>query len=325
MVMEFARIEAFLVLCDELHFGRTAERLHVSQSRVSRLIAALETEVGGALFDRSSRRVALTPLGARLRDDLAPAHAQLTAALADASSLARSPAGMLRVGFAATTAVPALDDLVVAFERRQPDCTLSLHEVDLTDSMGPLQAGEIDVMVCWLVLDEPGLTVGPAIATYPRMLAVGADHPLAGEKTVSVEVLGDHPVPNWVHRGLDDRIRQAMVPARTPSGRPVAVHPTPVRTVGEVASIIARGKVVLPVTASMRNRWGNDHVVLIPIRDMAPVSLGLIWRTAHENARIRALAHTARTLTASPGTPREAHGKKLDARWSTTASMARVT
>ncbi|HZA57554.1 MAG TPA: LysR family transcriptional regulator, partial [Solirubrobacterales bacterium] len=61
--MDLAHIETFFILCEELHFGRTAERLHVSQPRVSRLVASLETEIGGALFERTSRRVALTSLG----------------------------------------------------------------------------------------------------------------------------------------------------------------------------------------------------------------------------------------------------------------------
>jgi hypothetical protein len=51
-------------------------------------------------------------------------------------------------------------------------CTVSLQEVPLFDSMEPLRSGEIDVMVCWLVLDDPGLTLGPKIAEYPRVLAV---------------------------------------------------------------------------------------------------------------------------------------------------------
>lgn len=58
-------IEAFLVLAEELHFGRAGERLYVSQSRVSQLLRALERRVGAQLVERTSRRVRLTPLGAR--------------------------------------------------------------------------------------------------------------------------------------------------------------------------------------------------------------------------------------------------------------------
>jgi DNA-binding transcriptional LysR family regulator len=295
-VFDLAQIQAFLVLSDELHFGRTAERLHVSQPRVSRLVASLESEIGGALFERTSRRVALTPLGTQLRDEFAPAYQRLVAAVSTARTAARSPAGVLRLGFTATTAGPALDHLVVAFERTLTDCTLSLKEVSLVDSYTPLRSGEIDVLVCWLVLDDPGLTLGPAIARYERVLAVAADHPLAHEPSVSVEVLADYPVPNWEFQGLAKCVLRAMVPSQTPCGRPVQVHPTAVRTVSEAASLIARSQVVLP-TVTMQH-FGTDRVVLVPIHDLPPVPLGLVWRTSHENARIHALAQVARSLRA---------------------------
>jgi hypothetical protein len=74
--MDTAEIEVFLVLAEELHFGRTAERLRMPQPRVSRLVAALEHRTGGVLFERTSRRVRLTPLGeqhrARQRPDPGP-------------------------------------------------------------------------------------------------------------------------------------------------------------------------------------------------------------------------------------------------------------
>ena len=78
--MDTAEIEVFLVLAEELHFGRTAERLRLPQPRVSRLVAALERRAGGALFERTSRRVRLTPLGQQLASQLRPAYAQLTEA-----------------------------------------------------------------------------------------------------------------------------------------------------------------------------------------------------------------------------------------------------
>jgi DNA-binding transcriptional LysR family regulator len=61
--MDTAEVEVFLVLAEELHFGRTADRLHLPQPRVSRLVASLERRVGGTLFEQTSRRVRLTPLG----------------------------------------------------------------------------------------------------------------------------------------------------------------------------------------------------------------------------------------------------------------------
>jgi DNA-binding transcriptional LysR family regulator len=210
--------------------------------------------------------------------------------MSNARAAARSP-GLLRLGFTATTAGPPLDRLIMAFERARPDCTLSVQEVALTDSYTPLRTGEIDVLVCWLVLDEPGLTLGPTIASYGRVLAVANDHPLAGEERVSVEVLADYPVPNWESVGTAVRVRKAMVPSRTPSGRPVLVHPTVVRTVGEAVSLIARKQAVLPTVSFPR--FDSHPIVLVPITDLPPVPLGLVWSTANENARIRALAQVA--------------------------------
>ena len=286
--MELADVEAFLVLAEELHFTRTAERIFVSPARVTQRIQALEREIGGVLFTRTSRRVALTPLGANLRGELAAAYDALIAALDDARSAARSPAGHLRIGFTATTAGTALDRLVAAFERAQPDCTVSLHEVPFFDPSSALRSGEVDVLVNWLV-DEPDITCGPAIAKYPRALAVAADHELAGRASVSVEVLAEYPVPQWT---LATPLLRHVVPERTPSGREVRVHPTPVRTFAEGLSFVARGQAVHPTFAPLAARIGYD-IVLVPIDDLRPMSLGPLWCTAYENARIRSFAAVA--------------------------------
>lgn len=101
-----AQVEAFLTLADELHFGRTAERLYVSQPRVSRLIASLERLAGGQLFERTNRKVTLTPLGRQLHSRLRPAYDQMAAAIEEARSTSRGVTGLLRVGCADTVVGP---------------------------------------------------------------------------------------------------------------------------------------------------------------------------------------------------------------------------
>lgn len=83
-------IECFLVLAEELHFGRTGERLFISQSRVSQLISALERRIGTRLVARTSRRVHLTEFGAEFLASLAPAHRALSAVIDDARTKART-------------------------------------------------------------------------------------------------------------------------------------------------------------------------------------------------------------------------------------------
>ena len=74
--MEQREIEIFLTLAEELHFGRTAERLHVSTTRVSQTIRKVERQIGVPLFERTSRRVVLTPIGRDLEEGLRPAFQQ---------------------------------------------------------------------------------------------------------------------------------------------------------------------------------------------------------------------------------------------------------
>jgi DNA-binding transcriptional LysR family regulator len=106
------------VLADELHFGRTAQRLGISQPGVSEAVRVLESRLGVKVFDRTSRRVQLTPAGEGLKRDLVPALAALEQALAETSSMSRAVRGLLRIGFVLTTEGPPLSRLVTAFQAR---------------------------------------------------------------------------------------------------------------------------------------------------------------------------------------------------------------
>lgn len=97
--LERHEIECFLVLAEELHFGRTAERLVVSRAHVSQTVKKLERRIGAPLFVRTSRSVGLTPLGQQLHDDLAPHYQAMGEAIDRAIATARGLSGTLRVGF----------------------------------------------------------------------------------------------------------------------------------------------------------------------------------------------------------------------------------
>jgi DNA-binding transcriptional LysR family regulator len=288
--VDLMQVRTFLVLADELHFGQAAERVGLSQPRVSRLISALEREVGGALFDRTTRRVRLTPLGTRLRDGWRPAYGQMLAALDDARAAARQPAGTLRVGFTVTTGGTALTRLVRAFTAAYPDCDVRLRETDLRDLYGPLRRDDVDVLVSWLAIDDPDLTAGPAIEHRARALAVSRDHPLADRGSASAEDLADYET-SWAPLGV---LFDTIIPPCTPSGRPVRRT----RTVGglhETFALVASGEIVHPTVVGLPLAQRSD-IALLPLTGLPPMRLGPIWCTAHENARIRALAEIAATL-----------------------------
>jgi DNA-binding transcriptional LysR family regulator len=290
--MDMQQVEVFLAVADELHFGRAADRVVLSRPRVSRLIASLEREIGGTLFDRTSRRVRLTPLGARFRDQLRPGYAQLQAALAAARAEANRASGTLRVGITVTTGGEAVTRLVAAFQDAYPGCEVILQEVGIGDPYTPLRRDEIDVLVNWLAVDEPDLTAGPVIDTCDRALAVSRGHPLAARPPASAESLADFEtarIPPSVPRALYD----VLVPPRTPAGRPTR-RTHEVQGLNHTLALVASGRIVHPTVTSLPLAQRAD-IVLIPMTGLPPLRLGLIWCTAHENARIRALAHTAAT------------------------------
>src|SRR5215472_462460 len=112
--VELRELRVFLALTDELHFGRTADRMGISQPGVSEAIRVLESRLGVRLFDRTSRRVRLTSAGEALRRDSAPALAAVDGALAQTSRLSSAVRGLLRVGFVLTTEGPPPSRLVAA-------------------------------------------------------------------------------------------------------------------------------------------------------------------------------------------------------------------
>jgi DNA-binding transcriptional LysR family regulator len=301
--IELRELRIFLTLADELHFGRTAQRLGISQPGVSEAVRVLESRLGVKIFDRTSRRVRLTPAGEALKRNLTPALAGLEQALADTSELSRAVRGLLRVGFVLTTEGPALSRLIAAFRDRYPACEVRLQEAETFDAYRPLRRGDIDVLCNWLAVDQPDLTAGTAFAHYQRALAVAPSHRLASKRTVSVEDLADEEVA-LLPESTPSAVYDLLVPPRTPSGRPIR-RTQPVQTINEILSLVARGRIVHP-TSSTVPIFDRDDIVLVPISDLPPIPLGLVWSTSRDNPRIRALDATARSLTAPPGTIRAA-------------------
>jgi DNA-binding transcriptional LysR family regulator len=297
MSVEFSQIEAFVVLAEELHFGRASQRLLVSQPMVSRRIATLERNVGGVLFERTSRRVGLTPLGADLLGQLRPAYDQLHEALRRARVASGQAAGLLRIGVGATTGSPVLTSVVDAFCAGRHDCEVDVREVDIWDPLGPLYRNETDIILNWHAFDEPDLTIGPTLEYRERVLAVSQGHRLATRQSVSIEELADERV----HGGMPAAVYpaaflEAILPKHTPSGRPVPRDARPAGSLQEILHRVGLGELVHPTMTGI-SVYARPDITLVPINDLPPMPLGLIWCTARENARIRSFAAFAKSMT----------------------------
>ncbi|PXY22532.1 LysR family transcriptional regulator [Prauserella muralis] len=290
--MERRDIEVFLTLAEELHFGRTAERLRLSQARVSQTIKQAERQIGAPLFDRTSRRVELTPIGRRLRDDLLPAHRQIETALATAVAAGRGTDGELRVAFEAPAVADLIGELLERFRRRLPGCRVRVREAPFADPLDALRRAEADVLVTALPVNVAGFETGPVVHTEPLLLAVSSRHPFARRRAVSLEDLARDTV---LHAAWPTAAAQpADIPWLTPTGAPITRGPA-AATVQEVFALVAAGDGVCPVAAHAAAYFARPTLAFLPFTDAPPLEWGLVWRRAAETARVRAFVAQART------------------------------
>jgi DNA-binding transcriptional LysR family regulator len=295
--VDLRELRLFLTLAEELHFGRTAEQLQLTPSRVSQTLRALEAKLGAQLLHRTSRRVRLTPFGERLLRDVAPVIEQLDRVLERNHAAAGSLEGTLRLGVLSGPAGgPRLAEIINAFESLHPECGVEVVQMAWDDPVGRLREGEVDVMATWVPLKQPDLVVGPTLTRQPRVLAVAHDHPLARRDTVDVEELADHQVArvdNW-----PKELREAVAPSRTPRGRPI--HGTRVGA-GHGALLglpvrVARGELVFTTVESAPAYMGELDLVFVPITGMPPLRSALAWRRPARDPRLRAFIRVARDV-----------------------------
>ncbi|WP_084210969.1 LysR family transcriptional regulator [Pseudonocardia acaciae] len=283
--VELREIRVFLALAEELHFGRTAERLGLTQSRVSQSLRGLEHKLGGQLVHRNSRRVSLTPFGERFRAEAGDAYGRLTDVLRRSSPVNGRMSGTLRLGtFEPCSAGPHLLAIVEAFEARHTECDVLVTEISHgTDPLAALRRGDVDLLAIRLPLGDADVVIGPALTREPRVLAVATDHPLAARESVHIDDIADNAVTECA--GVPKSIMEAFIPTHTPSGRPIPRIPrSPVKPF-ELAALVARGKVVHPTVPSFATHFGQPGIGYVPITGMPPLESALVWPRGRADRR----------------------------------------
>jgi DNA-binding transcriptional LysR family regulator len=293
--IDLRRLRYFVAVAEELHFGRAAARLHMSAPPLSQRIRELEAQLGLVLFERTSRRVALTPAGERLLVEARQVLAAVEGLSATAAELASAPAtwtvaychgsegGMMRTVRAFRSWHP---DVVV-----RPDGLTSLLILD------GLRAGRLAVGILRGPLPEPagGLTSEPLARVPVDHVAVPPDHPLADRSVVSAADLDGEPVL-VVERSEAPTAHEGIVAYCTSLG----VHPrwvphAPVQVEREL-DLVALGSGVAWLNAwQAGDAARRDDVV---VRPLAPVGLyddfRVAWRVGDVSPLTAAFVRLAR-------------------------------
>lgn len=297
-MLERYEVEAFLTLAEELHFGRTAERLRVSTARISQTIAKLERRVGVPLFNRTSRRVELSPVGRRLHDEMAPAWAELNAAFTRAVEAGQGVTGTLRVAFTDVAAGQLLVGIAQLFRAREPGCEVQIREAQIANVVPWLRDGEVDVALTDLPMRDPMLVTGQVVVREARMLAVPSGHPFTRRTSITLEDLARVKLVR-LPDSLPVSYRDDRTPAQTPSGR--AIEPGPAaETFNEILTLVSAGQGAFLVGAHARRYHARPDLAFVPVEDAPALEWGLLWRADNATARTLAFDRAAHDLLKHP-------------------------
>ena len=274
--MDLRQLECFFVVAQELHFGRAAERLYMGQSSVSEAIRSLEKTVGGPLFERSSRRVALTPLGEVLQEGAESAFISIKTSIKDCKRLAAGEQRKLRFGFLGGGLYELHQPLVAEFTALFPSVELDFVELSFVDHFSAVAYGSVDVAFCRLPLGAPGLTHGPMLMEDRRMLCVPNDHPLASREFVDGEALAGERLVKMVPGAVSQEWRDFHLPHRTPAGAPIGEGPA-VRTLREAMAAVTGKQALMMLTKRAASYYPTPGISLVEI-DLPSISSSLVWR-----------------------------------------------
>lgn len=274
--METKQLRQFVILAEELHFGRAAERLRMAQPPLSQALRRLEEELGTRLLVRSSRRVELTAAGEALLVEARIVLDRIRQAEETVRAVAAGESGRLALGFVGPAMDGRLPELVREFSRRWPRVTLHLEELPTALQVEKLRGGGLDVGVIRLHGERPaGLNV-TLFSREPYLIALPAEHRLAGGERVELAALADTPLVLFP-RAMSPDLHDAMLAACRAAGyRPETIREAVSKRTALAMVAAGLGAAFLPASMAAQGRRG---ATFLPVSGLLPqVELFLAWR-----------------------------------------------
>lgn len=296
--MEIRQLRYFVEVARTRHFGQAAERLHMAQSPLSQAIRQLESQVGATLFDRTTRRVDLTPAGTAFLHDVVRILESVDSAQDRVRVIGEGSTGLLRVGATGLAAFRHLPQLARIAAREAPGLVLRFVPDLLTPAQElALAEDRIDLAVLRPPLRRPGFTCR-TIAQERLILAVPQSHHLVGDEPVALADLRDEAFVVYAAREsvVDAAVTQACLAAGFLPQRAHEVAETSIMLTLVAAGL---GVALLPESVLALRVEGVSYV---PVADDVHIGLALAWRT---DDRSPALSHLLGALEANGFVPPE--------------------
>jgi DNA-binding transcriptional LysR family regulator len=274
-MIELRHLRYFMMVAEELHFGRAAERLHMAQPPLSQQIRQLEAELGFQLFYRTKRSVVLTEAGQIFWGECRKIFWQLEQAVRTGQQVSRGELGQLAIAFVSSAAYSVLPQILRSFRSTLPQVSLELHELTTDQQIRWLREGRIDVGFVRppIEAEEFGCTT---IFQEPLVVALPQAHTLALQSQVALCTLAGEPFilfPRLLAPGLYDQIISLCQQG--------GFSPNVVQEAIQMQTIISlvaaeMGVAIVPISLQNLQRTG---VVYRPLVEVTPrAAIAVTWR-----------------------------------------------
>ncbi|MFM9608301.1 LysR family transcriptional regulator [Streptomyces sp. V2] len=289
------QLRLYLTLSEELHFGRAAARLFITQPALSQQIRELEKRLGVPVVERTSRTITLTEAGQALLPEARAAVAAVDRLRHVADAQLRQTSGRLVVGTMGAEASMAHTRAVLGLlQTRHPGTTVQLVDLGLGDHLAALAQQEVDV-----VFLRPPVTDDIELhhlATEPRVACLPAGHPLAALPRLTLAQLSGVPVVSmpeqvprlwWDFWAVDPR----------PDGSRVRYGPL-VTDMESLLYTVAAGEAMCFLPAAARDYFPRPGIRYLDVVDLSPSTSALAWlRRRRSESTIKAIRHAAHEAT----------------------------
>ncbi len=272
--MELKQLEYFIMLSQELHFTRAAEKLGITQPSLSQQIRLLEHEIGMPLFDRVGKKTMLTEAGRALLHHGYNVFHELAQARAVISELQGLKRGSLKVGALLTVVNYLLPPTIAGFHTSYPNVELSVLGLRTGDIYNGLLQNELDLGIVFLPMEHEDLETIP-LYQENLALAVAANHPIAQSAFATLDILKETPsilLPNtyFLRQLIDEQCRL------------LAFTPQPVlemTTMESIITMVSQGIGVTILPKGYLDYIHDPHIRTIPLQNpMLTTQIGIVYR-----------------------------------------------